>query len=189
MLEYITHIDQIIFHAINHGLKDNIFDQLLPLWRNQWTWIPLYVLLLFLAYQKYTKDVYKIVLLLAFSVLLTDQLSSQVIKKSVCRLRPCNDIKLLPAAENIIPCGTGFSFPSSHAANHTCVAILFGTLLFQHRKWLKTSLLLWAISIGFAQIYVGVHYPIDVVCGVLLGLSTSYFCLYLARILKIYTTI
>jgi membrane-associated phospholipid phosphatase len=181
MLEAIIHIDQIIFHAINIGQKNFIFDFLMPIFRNPLTWIPLYVLLLVISYQKYGKKTIYIILLLSISVFVTDQISSQVVKKTIKRLRPCNDVSLYPASQNIISCGTGFSFPSSHAANHTCVAILFGSLLFDSKKRLKRLLLAWAISIGYAQIYVGVHYPFDVLGGICLGILTSNIGLFLFR--------
>ncbi len=178
MFEAIIHIDQIIFHAINIGHKNSIFDILMPIFRNPLTWIPLYALLIGIVYQKFGKKTLSVILILTISVFVTDQISSRFIKKTVQRLRPCNDTSLYPASQNIISCGTGYSFPSSHAANHTCVAILFGSILFDDKKWIKSLLLIWALSIGYAQIYVGVHYPFDVLAGTCLGIIIANIGLY-----------
>ena len=98
-----------------------------------------------------------------------DLIASKIIKPSVQRIRPCNEVNLANDVIKRVPCGSGYSFPSAHATNHFAIALfLIGVF---YRKW-KPILpfgLVWAASIAFAQVYVGVHYPIDIFIGALLG--------------------
>jgi undecaprenyl-diphosphatase len=105
---------------------------------------------------------------------LVDLIGNQLIKQTFQRLRPCNDPLLAGEVLLRIPnCGTGFSFISNHAANHFAIAtFMFLTL----SKWLgKTGYLLffWAFLVGYAQIYVGVHYPADVLVGAMVGTTVA----------------
>jgi len=95
--------------------------------------------------------------------------SSQILKKQVQRLRPCNDPALAAQVQLRVPCGSGYSFTSSHAANHFAVALFLIGVFGDLNRWIRPSLLLWAGSIALSQVYVGVHYPGDVLCGGLLG--------------------
>jgi undecaprenyl-diphosphatase len=100
-----------------------------------------------------------------------DTIGNKLIKQTVQRLRPCNDPDMIETLVLRVPnCGTGYSFISNHAANHFAMAmfafVTIGSLVGTWR-WL---FFFWAFSIGWAQIYVGVHYPSDVLVGSLLGL-------------------
>ncbi len=180
-------IDHAIFHFINHTCHNTFLNIFFPLWRNQLTWTPVYVLFAALLIQKYKSKSWIYISIVVFTIFITDQTSSQLIKKSVQRLRPCNDITLQPKAENLIDCGSGFSFPSSHAANHAALAIIVGFFLYNDKKNIKNGLFLWAVSIGFAQIYVGVHYPSDVLFGLLLGFCISQLVIFfIKKLIPIY---
>ena len=109
------------------------------------------------------------VLALALTVGIADTISSKVIKKSVQRLRPCNDTQINQQVKLLVRCGGGYSFTSSHATNHFAVALfLIGTLgrIFRRMKW---PLLFWAATIALGQVYVGVHYPFDILVGGTIG--------------------
>jgi len=66
-------------------------------------------------------------------------------------------------------CGGQFSFPSNHASNHFTIALFLISILPRNIKWFKPLLLSWAFSVAFAQVYVGVHFPLDVICGAIIG--------------------
>jgi len=99
----------------------------------------------------------------------SDYVSSSIIKPTVERLRPCNDDQISHLVIHRVTCGNGYSFPSSHATNHMGMAV-FLLLLFKNvfAKG-RYIFLLWAIIISFAQVYVGVHYPSDILGGWILG--------------------
>jgi len=174
MFEQIIQLDQNLFFAINHGLSNPFFDWLMPALRNRFFWTPLYLFIAIFLVRNYGKKGWIILIFTALTFGFTDYLASSVIKPAVERLRPCNDPEIKTEVKNIVACGTGFSFPSSHASNHFAIAV-FLILLFYHKwKLILPIGLFWAASISFAQIYVGVHYPIDILSGALLGSMIGY---------------
>lgn len=167
MLDTLRQIDHNLFHFINREMANTLLDTLCPILRNKLTWIPLYVLLAFVFYKRYGTRVIWLVLFGAVTVLLTDQISSSLIKPFFHRLRPCNNPEV-NARLLLNYCGVGYSFVSSHAANHFGVAVFL--IPFLHRRLLFGSLLLlWATAVSFSQVYVGVHFPADVLAGGILG--------------------
>jgi len=191
-LETILHIDEILFSFINQELSNPFLDTIMPYWREKTTWIPLYIFLLIIAYLKLKwKKFLLFVLLLAGTVGLADQVSSQWIKKSVQRIRPCNDIEIKDQVHLLVDCGSGYSFTSSHATNHFAVAFFIAFVLFSHQKKWRILLFVWAASIALGQVYVGVHYPIDITFGALLGcfIGWTVYKIWLWSSKKLITTI
>lgn len=189
MLANLLEWDQAVFQLINHQGQNTFFDLLLPFWRTKVNWIPLYVLILGLLFWKYDwKRVLFFLVLIVLAVLLADQLSSQLIKKSVMRLRPCNDPALADQVRLLVHCGSGYSFTSSHATNHFALAFLFIQMLlpkFPKIRWILVfSFIIWATLVAYAQVYVGVHYPLDVIAGALLGTAIAWGLWSLAKFFK-----
>jgi membrane-associated phospholipid phosphatase len=169
-------LDQYFFFWINSGLSNPYFDAIMPLLRNAPNWVPMYIFFAaFLVYNFGRKGLY----ILGFAIVaiaLSDQLSSTIIKPLVHRIRPCNDAHMIEHVRLVInSCGAGFSFPSSHAVNHFTIALFLISVLPKQIKWVKPFLLIWASAIVFAQVYVGVHYPLDVIFGALLGSLIGFF--------------
>lgn len=169
MLDQLIQLDQHIFLAINQGLSNPLFDWLMPILRNRFFWIPLYAFLVFIMLKKYSKRGGVILLFFVLSFGITDFFSASIIKPAVERLRPCNDPVFRTNVRSLVPCGSGYSFPSTHAANHFAMGLFLITLFYKKWKWIIPLALLWAFSISFAQVYVGLHYPIDVTIGALIG--------------------
>lgn len=169
MLEQINQVDQEIFFFINKGLSNPFFDWLMPLLRNRYFWTPLYIFMAVFFVRNFGRNGWLILVFMGITFGMADYISSSVLKPSFERLRPCNDPLIKAEVNNLIPCGTGFSLPSSHAANHFALAVFLITLFYAKWKPILSLALFWAFSISFAQVYVGVHYPFDVTAGGLIG--------------------
>jgi len=169
-MNQITAWDHLIFRSVNSGLANPFFDLLMPFMRYAPVWIPVYVFFgVFLIYNFRWKGLY-IILFGAVAVLASDQLCTAFIKPFVHRLRPCYDPDLAGQVRLLLgSCGGQFSFPSNHASNHFAIALYLISILPSNIKWLKPTLLVWASLIAFAQVYVGVHFPLDVICGAIIG--------------------
>lgn len=175
MIDWFLEADRMVFHAINAGWTHPCVETWLPYCREKWFWTPIYVYVLaYLSLQRNRRALW-IGAGLLLTVLLADTTSSQLIKKNVQRLRPCNDPALQGQLHlRLAHCGSGYSFTSSHATNHFAVATYLIIALGVRRRWLRAALWTWAGLVGLAQVYVGVHYPLDVVVGGLVGLMIGY---------------
>lgn len=175
MLEQLIALDKEIFLSINQGMTNSFFDWLMPILRNPYTWSPLYLFIIIFSIKNYKKEGVVMILFLLMNFGMSDWTSSTLIKKSVQRIRPCNDIELKEDMVVRVRCSSGYSFTSSHATNHFAMAVLLIILFYRRWKHILWLALLWAASIGFAQIYVGVHFPGDILAGTLLGIIIGLF--------------
>lgn len=169
MIEILYHLDKELFYMINGSLGNPLFDLVMPWFRNMYFWFPLYALLIGVIIYRYKKQSVYALLMVALTVVASDQLSGNLIKKTVKRIRPCNNSMMQEYVVTRVPCGSGYSFTSAHASNHFALAVLIIFLLGSTWKWLRWAAPLWAGSISFAQVYVGVHFPADITAGALLG--------------------
>lgn len=148
-------------------------------------WAPLYLAILIYLGITYKRKFYIILIFIILAATLSDQ-SSVLVKNIVHRLRPCNDPSLTGLVHLVNgECGGLYGFVSSHATNSFDVAML--SLLFIRKRWYSVSIIIWASVIGFSRIYLGVHYPGDVLCGSLLGafVGWSMYSLYILTDKKI----
>lgn len=157
----------------------------MPYVRERDFWLPLYAVLIIYFILLFRKWSWIPILAAAITVTATDQISSSLIKPWVGRLRPCNDPLISAQVQLVVNCGSGLSFVSSHAANHFGIACFLIILLQARIKWITPVALLWATLVSFAQVYVGVHYPADVICGALLGTTVGVFAGRICRSLLI----
>lgn len=168
-------LDHQLFLLINGKWTNPILDRLLVLFRTPIFWTPLYIFLLVVAIKNFKTRAIAWILSLAFTAGLMDFMGNKLIKHTVQRLRPCNDPDFSPQVRLLLDhCGTGFSFISNHAANHFAMAsFIFATMtsVFGKARWLFFA---WAASVAYAQVYVGVHYPSDVLCGALTGMIFGF---------------
>lgn len=168
MIQQLLQLDQEVFIAIN-GISSSLLDQVIPFYRHKLFWVPLYVYIVVSLIRNFTQNGLWILLFITLGIGTSDTVSSKWIKNSVQRQRPCNDPALMDEVKLRIRCGGGYSFTSSHATNHGTLAFFLFFLLAEPRKWWSWALLIWALSIGMAQVFVGVHYPTDVLAGLVLG--------------------
>jgi len=171
--------DQKMWYQVNVLWQNDSLNAIAPILRNPNTWIPLYVFLaIFIPYKFGRKGFYWCLgFLITFA--LSDYTSASIIKPLVQRIRPCNDPDLKHKVHLLIDCGVGYSFPSSHATNHFALAFFMLITLHRYYKWVWLPAVLWAFSVAYAQVYVGVHFPLDIICGgtmgILIGIFTGMF--------------
>jgi undecaprenyl-diphosphatase len=168
-----------LFFAINHN-HHPFLDVLMIAISSRWTWIPLYVLLLFFIWKYFKKRTFEILVYIVFLIVLCDQ-GSVIIKNTVARLRPCHEPSIASFANLADGCGGKFGFVSSHAANAMGLS-LFIILVFSKLKnsyrWL---MLVYVVLIGYSRIYLGAHYPSDILGGYLLGALIAIIVYYTLR--------
>lgn len=168
----LVELDQWLFVIINSEWANSFFDTVMPFLRGGANWAPLYLFLLVLVLLNFkTRGIWWVVFFIS-TIALIDLTGNYVFKHGFERLRPCNDPNFSSQVRLLLDhCGVGYSFTSNHAANHFGMAAFF-IVTFRHvfKNWVWIALF-WAAAIGYAQIYVGVHYPFDVLCGALLGLA------------------
>lgn len=153
-------IDTLVFFFVNRDLQNSFFDISMPFITNRAYLIFLPFFLWFLL--KDRKNV-SIALVLACASLLIADWSSNILKHYFERVRPCNEFE---GVRVLVGCGRSFSMPSNHAANAFAFATPF-YILFKNR--LRYAFVIVALLVGFSRVYVGVHYPSDVIVGALLG--------------------
>jgi len=178
-MEFLLHLDESIFLLINKTLQNDLFDIILPLVRNKFIWAPLYIFIITYICYNYSIDKASwYILFIISAVAITDVTSGNILKKNIGRERPCQ-VEDPPALyETRVRCGYSYSFPSAHAANHFGLAVIL-IALFPMSRSLKYALYGWATLISLAQVYVGVHYPLDVLGGALIGIILVKLYLYL----------
>ncbi len=169
MIAGLQEFDVDLFLKIHRGMSNGFFDWLMPLMRNRFFWSPLYLFIIIFSFKEYKKGGWSIIGMLLLTFALGDLISSRLIKPFVARLRPCNEPSLINDIIHRVPCGSGYSFPSAHATNHFGIAVFLIMVFYPRWKPILPIALAWAFIISFAQIYVGVHYPIDTLGGALLG--------------------
>lgn len=164
-------LDFKLFELFNQELTNPVFDAIMPYWRNKYFWAPMYLfVIVFLITNKYRKW-WLILLILLLTMAFSDLISSHLIKPYVRRMRPCNNPFWDGTIHSLVPCGSGYSFTSSHAVNHFTLATLFSFLFANRVRWIVPVLFMWAGSIAYGQVYVGVHYPMDILFGTMVGLA------------------
>ncbi|MCC9073102.1 phosphatase PAP2 family protein [Flavobacterium sp. F-65] len=171
MLEKLQELDTNLFVFLN-GLGSETYDKLWLVITNQLNWTPLFLLLLYLIYKKLgTKQTLYLLLFLAILIACTDQLTNAV-KYSVQRLRPCNNPDI-NSFIRIVQSRQSFSFFSGHAANSLAAATFLYLVLNKHFKYFGL-LFLWPLIFAYSRIYLGLHYPLDILCGYLVGIIMGF---------------
>ncbi len=171
MIEFLKDIDTDLLLWLN-SKHSGFFDNLMFFVSGRWEWIPLYAVLLGFVIWKYRWKALWIILAVAVLITLSDQLAN-FFKAAVKRPRPCKDpeIGYMVLLVNDY-CRSSFGFVSGHAANSFALAT-FISLLFRNR-WITTGMIFWAAVVSYSRIYLGVHYPGDIICGALLGVLLAW---------------
>jgi undecaprenyl-diphosphatase len=170
MFKKLIEFDKYLFGIVNQKASNPFFDLIMPFIRQPLFWLPLYFFIVLFAIYNFPKKAGIWIGTMLITVGITDSISSRIFKPLFGRLRPCNNPELADSIRLLVDhCGQNGSFTSSHATNHFGIAVfIFITL---EKVWGKFNylFLLWAAAICYAQVYVGVHFPFDVLGGAILG--------------------
>lgn len=167
----VEQLDRQLFLYLN-SLNSPFWDPIMSIISGIATWIPLYMVILSMLALKYRRKFFILLIFIVVAVTLSDQLSV-LVKNTVLRLRPCYEPSLEGLVHNVNGrCGGKYSFVSSHASNSFNVAVL--SLLLIRKRWFSVAIILWAAVVGYSRIYLGVHYPGDVLGGAFLGTLTGW---------------
>jgi len=168
-------LDRKLFFLVNNNMANGFFDTVMPFLRESNIWVPLYLFMLVFAVVNFGKRGLLWMLFAICTAALCDMVSSHLIKDHIFRLRPCNNPALadqIRVLVNYRPQSS--SFTSSHATNHFGIAMFFVVTLKSYTSpWIRLFFV-WAAIVCFSQVYVGVHYPFDVVSGAILGCLLGY---------------
>jgi len=168
--EHLKLWDQWLFIKINSAWTNDFLNSVYPWWRDSNTWIPLYLFLGLFVFMNFGWKVWPWVAFFIITIALTDQISANLIKNLVQRTRPCNDENFMINVHTLLGgCSSSFSFPSSHATNHFGMAWFIYLTLKKYFKTWSYLFFFWAATIAYGQVYIGIHYPTDVLGGALLG--------------------
>lgn len=180
LLESLKNMDRWLFEKINHDWTSPFLDTVFPLWREAITWFPLYLFLLLLVLVNFGIKIWPWIIGCIVTVSLTDQISSHVVKTFIERPRPCHDPFLADNIRLVMEyCSNSFSFTSSHATNHFGIAFFIHlTMKSYFGRW-SYLFFLWAFTVSYGQVYIGIHYPFDVTGGALLGTGIGCFTAYI----------
>src|SRR5436190_22323546 len=175
MPEDLNNWDKQLFYNINSVWTNSFLDHNLPWWRDSTTWYPVYLFLLIFILMNFGWRAWTWILFIILNVTVTDQFSSSVVKHWVPRLRPCQDPDMIDYIRMLLNhCSGGNSFPSSHATNHFGAAVFIFCTLKPYLRNRAYLFFLWAASVSYGQVYVGVHYPVDVIGGATIGSIIGY---------------
>jgi undecaprenyl-diphosphatase len=174
LIETLKHWDTQLFLCLNG--KHNEFWDFVMYWASEkLIWMPVYIFFLYLVIRNFKKNSYWVILSVIAMIVVSDQLSVNAFKNVFMRLRPCHEPELQGLVHLVKnKCGGDFGFVSSHAVNHFAMAVFFSVIFFKKIRYFTPLIMLWAAFISYSRIYLGVHYPGDVICGGLVGAALGF---------------
>lgn len=169
MREALELLDRRLLLAINHAHTPSL-DAVMVFASNRNVWLPAYLLLIIWLIYRFRRRAWLLLPLVITAVSLADSITSRLFKPFFGRLRPCHDALLANQLHLPDGCGGQFGFLSSHAANSMALATFLAFMLpAQRYRALKIGTFMWAILLSYSRMYLGAHYPADVVGGAIIG--------------------
>lgn len=177
MIETLTSLDNQILLFFN-GNHTPFLDEAMALITGKWIWIPLYAFLIYVLFKRFgPKKTVVTLIAVVLAIVMTDQICASVIRPVAARLRPCNPdnpiFQYITIVKDIQP--KGYSWPSCHAANTFALATLLSCVF--RSKIFTCSIFTWAVLVSVSRLYLGVHYPSDILSGAILGSLFGYVSL------------
>ena len=171
-LQNILEVDKELFLFLN-SLHNSFWDTIMLMVTRKETWIPFFAIILFYVIKNYKIKALPILVFLALTILLSDQLSV-LLKDTIQRFRPVHDPVIGPLVHNVLRKGSLYGFVSSHAANGFAIFAFTASIFKNRNYWFL--MLFWAILFSYSRIYSGVHYPLDILGGAVLGWIIGVGC-------------
>lgn len=177
MIEILTSLDEQILLLFN-SYHTPFLDSTFALITGKWIWVPFYLFLIDLLFRKLGPKYAAMTLVaVVLAIFMTDQICASVIRPMVGRLRPCNPdnpvFSMITLVQGIQP--GGYSWPSCHAANTFALATLLSCVM--RNRLFTIGIFAWAIVVSLSRLFVGVHYPTDLICGAAFGSAFGYLAL------------
>jgi len=177
VVDTLIHYDQQLFLWLN-GIHAPWADVLMYWITYKFTWIPLYIILIALTIKAEGKKSLAIIITVLVAVAIADKITSGIMKPYFARLRPCNEPVLAGFIHEVSGCGGLFGFASSHASTSFALAVVWFTLL-KNKISYMWFILAWAGLYSYSRVYVGVHYPGDILVGAFVGIAAAWVCIQL----------
>lgn len=174
MIEQLLQYDTELFIYLN-SLGTTTWDPFWLAYTSKFNWIPFYALLLYLIFREVGKKPMLVtIVLVAMMILVTDQVTN-LFKHGFQRMRPCHLAEIIESMRLVRDgCGGRYGFFSGHASNTMAAAVFIGLTLENRFKYLLYILLVWAFLMAYSRVYIGVHYPIDIVMGMSFGAVSGF---------------
>lgn len=186
MLDFLKRIDVDLFLFLNRH-NNSFFDFCFYWISHKWIWIPFYAFLLYLLIKEQKHRTWFVLIFIALAITISDQISSTFLKEHFMRFRPCHDSSISSKVHLVNNyCGGSYGFVSSHAANAFALAAFFSRLFKNNNSGLTYTLWIWAAVVSYSRIYLGVHFPGDILGGAIVGVFSGFvaFACYRKLILK-----
>lgn len=174
IIEKLLDGDKDLLLGIN-GMNSSWADELMYAVSNTWFWLPLYILILILILRKFSlRNSIIIFIFTALLLVLTDQTCASLVRPWICRFRPTHEPGGLAEMIHTVHGYRGgkYGFPSCHAANSMAIAVYFS--LFIKQNWFRFLIFAWILLVSYSRIYLGVHYPGDILGGMIFGTLYAY---------------
>ena len=174
-METLEQLDKELFLYLN-DMQSPFWNTVMVFVSEKLVWIPFYLGLIVYLVWRYRRRSILMLAMVLIAIGLSDFIASGIFKPYFARLRPCHDASLSEFVNIVEGCGGQFGFMSSHAANSFALAVFFNLILSDRYAVFKVVLVVWAVVVSYSRIYLGVHYPGDVIGGALLGSFLAYVC-------------